>query len=184
MRRVTAAFGVVVAGSSAACTTAEPLAPAVRHYTTVEGVGLAATVSPSTLSLSAGDSAIVALTLTNGSGSEITVRLARDSGGLDAVADYAAFVVAPGATVPLTPAAPGQPAGFIYQGTAVATVPVPARASIVQALGAVHVGSALPRGATFVMHILTPGEYAVRVCAVQPGPVESCAPVQRLTVVP
>jgi hypothetical protein len=182
---VTAALGVIVAGSGAACTTTtEPTAPATRTYATVEGVGLDASISPSTLSLAAGDSAIVALTLTNPTGSEITVRLARDSGGLAAVADYAAFVVAPGATEPLTPAAPGQPAGYIYQGTAVATVPIPGRSSIVQALGVLHVGTAMPRGTTFVLHILAPGQYAVHVCAVQPGPIESCAPTQQLTVTP
>jgi hypothetical protein len=182
---VTAALGVMVAGSGAACTTTtEPTAPAVRQYATVEGVGLDASISPSTLSVGAGDSAIVELTLTNPTGSEITVRLARDSGGLAAVADYAAFVVAPGATVPLTPAVAGQPAGYIYAGTAVATVPIPGRSSIVQALGVLHVGSAMPRGTTFVLHILAPGQYAIHVCAVQPGPVESCAPAQTLTVTP
>jgi hypothetical protein len=93
-------------------------------------------------------------------------------------------VFAPGATEPLTPAAPGQPAGYIYEGTAVATVPIPARSTIVQALGALHVGTAMPHGTTFVIHILSPGRYAVRVCAVQPGPVESCAPTQLLTVIP
>jgi hypothetical protein len=61
-------------------------------------------------------------------------------------------------------------------------VPVPARASIVEAIGALHVGRAVPVGSTAATYALEPGDYVVRACVVQPGLVERCAAPQALTV--
>jgi hypothetical protein len=61
-------------------------------------------------------------------------------------------------------------------------VPVPARASIVEAIGAVHVGAVVPAGSTAPTDALEPGDYVVRACVVQPGLIERCAAPQALTV--
>jgi hypothetical protein len=133
------------------CAAPEATAPAtseVSRFSTAEGVQLSETVSPSTVG--GGDSSMVTLSLTNPTGSEITVRL---MGSGDR-----AFVVRVGRATALS-------------GLPDSTVPVPARASVVEALVARTSGA-------------LPGSYFVRACVVQPGPVESCAAGQPLMVTP
>jgi hypothetical protein len=81
---------------------------------------------------------VVTLSLTNPSGSEITIGLA-ESG-------YRAFVVQIGRASALTPLNRGSSPGYVWSGTADPEVPVPARASIVEAIGALHIGAVLPAG--------------------------------------
>jgi hypothetical protein len=161
-----------VMGCSSSAPTA-PLAAAAPRFSTVEGVHLAATLSPSVVTV--GDSTVVTLSLTNPSGSEITVGLA-ESG-------YRAFVVQIGRASALTPLNRGSSPGYVWSGTADPEVPVPARASIVEAIGALHIGAVLPSGSSAPTYALDPGDYVVRACVVQPGPIESCAAAQPLTVV-
>jgi hypothetical protein len=178
MRRFT--VGAALAGAFG-CSAPEPTAPAsvasaASRFATVEGVQLAATLSPSVVR--AGDSSLVTLSLTNPSGSEITVGLAGSG--------YHAFVlrVAPAsASAPASAVAPLNRAtgpGYVWSGTADPEVPVPARASIVEAIGALHVGATAESSAP--TYALDPGDYFVRACVVQPGATESCAADQTLTV--
>jgi hypothetical protein len=156
------------------CSAPEPTAPVAvaPRYATVEGVQLSATLSPSVVTT--GDSTVVTLSLTNPSGSEITVGLAGSG--------YGAFVIQIGHADAVTPLNPGVAPGYVWAGMAEPEVPVPARASIVEAIGAVHVGTVIPRGSTAPTYALDPGDYVVRACVVQPGPVERCAEPQPLTV--
>jgi hypothetical protein len=172
----TAALLGVVGCSSSSPTAPASVAPALAsRFSTVEGVQLAATLSPSVVTV--GDSTVVTLSLTNPSGSEITVGLAGSG--------YHAFVVQIGRASALTPLNRGAMPGYVWSGTADPEVPVPARASIVEAIGALHVGggAVLPSGSAAPTYALEPGDYIVRACVVQPGPVESCAAGQPLTVV-
>jgi hypothetical protein len=137
----------------------------------VEGVHLAATLSPAVVGV--GDSTVVTLSLTNPSGSEITVGLAGSG--------YHAFVIEIGRASALSPVNRSVGPGYVWSGTADPEVPVPARASIVEAIGALHIGATARSAAP--TYALDPGSYFVRACVVQPGSVESCADDQVLTVV-
>jgi hypothetical protein len=190
-----------VGAGTLACAASEPTAPtattaattaATPRFSTTEGVTLSATLAPSVVAV--GESTLVTLALTNPSGAEITVGLAGDTGSRRAVSGYAAFVVASGATEPLAPHAHDAESGAtgaIWAGTVAPLLPIPPRATVVEALGAVHVVgvSDLPPAvrragvSTPIAYALAPGAYLVRACVVQPGPIESCAPGEPLTVV-
>jgi hypothetical protein len=173
MKRMT--VGAALAGVIG-CASPEPTAPvaaAPSRFATVEGVQLAATLSPSVVAR--GDSTVVTLSLTNPSGSEITVGLAGSG--------YGAFVIRIGHVEAIVPVNRGVGTGYIWAGVADPEVPIPARASIVEAIGAVHVGTAVPARSTAATYALEPGHYLVRACVVQPAAVERCAPPESLTVV-
>jgi len=198
---VRAAWTLACVGAGAlACAASEPTAPtattaataAAPRFSTTEGVTLSATLAPTVVAV--GESTLVTLALTNPSGAEITVGLAGDTGSRRAVSGYAAFVVASGATEPLAPQAHDAESGAtgaIWAGTVAPLLPIPPRATIVEALGAVHVVGvsdqppAVRRAgvSTPIAYALAPGAYLVRACVVQPGPIESCAPGEPLTVV-
>jgi hypothetical protein len=172
MKRFTA--GAALAGV-VGCAAPEPTAPVAvaPRFATVEGVQLSATLSPSVVRV--GDSTVVTLSLTNPSGSEITVGLAGSG--------YGAFVVRMGHDDAIVPVNRDAGPGYIWAGVADPEVPIPARASIVEAIGALHVGPAVPVGSTAATYALEPGDYEVRACVAQPGSVERCAAPQSLTVV-
>jgi hypothetical protein len=137
-------LGLTALAGLVGCAAPETTAPAAaKGFTTSEGVQLSATVSPSVVV--AGDTTLVTLSLTNPTGSEITVGLA-------------GFVVRIGGAAAVSALSDS-------------TVPVPPRASVVEAIGAPTAGVA-------------PGSYVLRACVVQPGLVESCAAGQPLSVTP
>ena len=171
MKRLT--VGAALAGV-VGCTAPEPTAPVVEapRYSTVEGVQLSATLSRSVVT--SGDSTVVTLSLTNPSGSEITVALAGSG--------YDAYVTRIGREQAATPINRGARPGYVWAGVADPQVPVPARASIVEAIGALHVGAAIPIGSAAPTYALEPGFYLVQACVLPPGPTERCAQPQPLTV--
>ena len=172
MKRLTVGAALVGVVGCAAPEATAPVAVEAPRYSTMEGVQLSATLSSAVVR--AGDSTVVTLSLTNPSGSEITVGLAGSG--------YGAFVVRIGHDDAIAPLNRGAGPGYVWAGVADPQVPVPARASIVEAIGAVHVGRAVPAGSTAATYALVPGDYVVRACVVQPGSVERCAAPQALTV--